>query len=174
MTAERRRQERLRRTFRPEGVRLLFIGESPPASGRFFYQRDSGLYRAMRDVFHSIDPPITDADFLAAFQSAGCYLIDLCPEPVDHLDSQSRRQVCRASEASLSRAIARMQPARIATLLRSIENNVARAVLGAAWRGPCIHLPYPGRSSRYRSVFISELAPVIVDLRAESNSGTPR
>ena len=47
----RRQRERLRQQFRPEAVRLLFIGESPPASGRFFYHGDSGLYRAIREVF---------------------------------------------------------------------------------------------------------------------------
>ena len=53
-------RERLRRQYRPEHIRLLFIGESPPASGRFFYRRDSGLYRAIRDTFRMIDPSITD------------------------------------------------------------------------------------------------------------------
>jgi hypothetical protein len=44
-------RERLRRRYRPDGVRILFVGEAPPASGRFFYQADSGLYRAVRDTF---------------------------------------------------------------------------------------------------------------------------
>ena len=30
-------------------VRVLFIGESRPASGRHFHARDSGLYRAVRE-----------------------------------------------------------------------------------------------------------------------------
>ena len=37
-------REHLRRRYRPAHVDLLFIGEAPPASGRFFYQADSGLY----------------------------------------------------------------------------------------------------------------------------------
>jgi hypothetical protein len=31
-------RERLRRHYPPARVRILFVGESPPASGRFFYQ----------------------------------------------------------------------------------------------------------------------------------------
>jgi hypothetical protein len=142
-SAERSRRERLRRTFRPARLRLLFIGESPPASGRFFYRRDSGLYRAMRDAFHAVDPSINDETFLAVFQISGCYLIDLCPEPVDHLDSKSRRATCRTSEDSLSKMIAQLQPAMIATLLRSIEGNVTQAASHADWHGPLLHLPYP-------------------------------
>jgi hypothetical protein len=61
--------ERLRRRYRPARVRLLFIGESPPASGRFFYRQDSGLYGAIRDAFRGIDPSITDETFLGIFSA---------------------------------------------------------------------------------------------------------
>lgn len=117
----RPRRESLRRSFRPACVRLLFVGESRPISGKFFYQRDSGLYRAMRDVFRAVDPLINDENFLTVFRSSGCYLIDLCPDPLDHLDLKSRRAACVASEAVLARAIVRLQPNRIATVVRSIE-----------------------------------------------------
>jgi hypothetical protein len=160
----RRRRESLRRTFRPEIIRLLFIGEAPPLSGRFFYQRDSGLYRAMRDAFRTVDASIDDETFLAAFHGAGCYLVDLCPEPVDHLDSEARRAACRASEASLGKMIAQLQPAMIGTLVRSIEANVARSAAGADWHGPFLHLPYPGRWSRHRDKFVAKLAPAIGSL----------
>jgi hypothetical protein len=52
----------------------------------------------MREAFRVIDPSITDEGFLTVFQSAGCYLIDTCTEPVDHLDAQSRRAACFASD----------------------------------------------------------------------------
>ena len=160
----RRRLERLRRRFRPDRLRLLFVGESPPASGRFFYQGDSGLYRAMRDAFQSVDPAISDANFLARFQALGCYLIDLCPEPVDHLDSKTRRTVCLANESSLSRTIARVHPPAIATVVRSIEGNIAQAACRAGWQGPVLHLPYPGRWSHHRNLFVAALAPAIGSL----------
>ena len=159
-------RERLRRRHRPDRVRLLFIGEAPPASGRFFYQRDSGLYRAMLEAFHSVDPAVDECNFLALFQTAGCYLIDLCPQPVDHLPAKQRRSVCHANQGTLARAIARLQPAMIATVVRSIEGNVAQAAAAADWQGPYLHLPYPGRWSRFRRVFIATLTPVIKSLTA--------
>ena len=160
----RRRRERLRQQFRPEAVRLLFIGESPPASGRFFYHGDSGLYRAIREAFQMIDPSITDSTFLTVFQEAGCYLFDLCPEPVNHLSATTRRDACRLAEGSLSRVIDRLQPAMIATLLRSIESNVLASIGVAHWRGSLLHLPYPGRWKRHREAFVRELAPTIQPL----------
>ncbi len=126
MNRSKPQRERLRRRYRPTEVRLLFIGESPPASGRFFYQGDSGLYRAIRNVFHAAYPSIAGADFLPLFQASGCYLIDACLEPVDRLDRVSRRAACQAGERSLSRNIAKLQPRAIVTLLRSIQDNVER------------------------------------------------
>ena len=153
--------ERLRRSHRPARVRLLFIGESPPASGRFFYRADSGLYRAMRDAFRAVDPSIREEQFLPTFQAWGCYLVDLCAEPVDRLDTKSRRAACRAGEHLLAREIARLRPERIATVVRSIEGNVARALERARWTCPVLHLPYPGRWYRNRDVFIEMLRPVL-------------
>jgi hypothetical protein len=161
MKAERRRRERLRRAFRPVRLRMLFVGESPPASGRFFYLGNSGLYRAMRDAFRIVDPSIDNENFLAVFQGSGCYLIDLCPAPVDRLDPISRREACLAGERPLSRSIARLQPAMIATMLRSIEGHVERAASHAAWRGPIVSLPYPGRWSRHKDTFVDILVPTI-------------
>ena len=157
----RGQREKLRRRFRPPRVRMLFIGESPPASGRFFYRCDSGLYRAMLAAFQAADPSIGEENVLATFQASGCYLVDLCPEPVDDLPPAARRAACRGSERSLSRSIARLRPATIVTVVRSIEGNVLQAASRATWSGEFVHVPYPGRWSRHRDVFVSTLAPAI-------------
>ncbi len=154
-------RERLRRSYRPERVRLLFIGESPPASGRFFYRGDSGLYRAMREAFQTVDPSITDATFLRKFQSSGHYLVDLCPEPVDRLDAKSRAAECSKGEESLSKAIEQLCPAFIATVVRSIECNVLSAISAVGWSGTMIRLPYPGRWLHNKHTFLSEVTPII-------------
>jgi len=134
------------------------IGESPPASGRFFYQRDSGLYRAARDAFQIHDSGINDANFLEAFQAAGCYLIDLCSDPVDRFSLKARRAACVAAEPALADTIIRLQPHAIATIVRSIEANVESAIAAARWSGPILNLPYPGRWKRHREIFVDGLA----------------
>src|SRR5215467_7379098 len=95
-------RERLRKQYRPDRMRILFVGESPPASGRFFYQADSGLYRAMRETFVQAFPSFNDTEFLDSFCALGCYLIDLCGEPVDDMTPDARRQVCRKAEKRLA------------------------------------------------------------------------
>jgi hypothetical protein len=157
-------RERLRRRYRPACIRMLFIGESPPASGRFFYRQDSGLYRAIRDAFRMIDPSITDDTFLEIFQNSGCYLIDACTGPVDQLDARSRRAACLAGELALTRKIRRLEPAAILTLLNSIRDNVRRAAAQAGWRGPILELPYPGRWASHRKIFLERLVPQLKQL----------
>jgi hypothetical protein len=157
----RHERERLRQSFRPPHIRLLFIGESPPASGRFFYSGNSGLYRAMRAAFQIADSKIDDENFLCAFRALGCYLTDLSHEPVDHLEPALRREMRRRGEKSLARDITRFQPDIIAPVLRSIVGNVENAIARADWRGQILHFPYPGRWSRHRKAFIDALVPVI-------------
>ena len=163
-------QEQLRRRYRPRTVRLLFIGESPPASGRFFYAADSGLYRAMRQAFQAVDPAVDGVEFLKVFQTYGCYLVDLCPEPVDRMAPTLRRAACHAGEAALAKNIAQMRPEVIVTLLRSIEKNCACAMQRASWHGKAIHLPYPGRWERLRKEFVENLSPVIRSLGRRSEA----
>ena len=159
--------ERLRRRYRPERIRLLFIGESPPASGRFFYRRNSGLYRAIRDTFRTIDPSIIDETFLEIFRNSGCYLIDLCARPVDDLDVHSRRAACVAGEAMLTRKMRLLEPSAIVVLVKSIRNNVRRATSEAEWRGPILELPYPGRWAHHREIFREGLVPQLERLFTE-------
>ena len=156
-------RERLRRQYRPRRVRILFVGEAPPASGRFFYHADSGLYRAIRDAFATVFPSLRSSDgrFLESFRAMGCYLVDLCGKPVDRLDRTSRRCVCEAGEARLAHRLRKLRPIIIVTVVRSIGSNVRRAEAAAGWCGLHLELPYPGRWHRFRLTFRRKLTPVL-------------
>jgi hypothetical protein len=151
---------------------MLFVGEAPPASGKFFYRQDSGLYRAIRDVFRQVDSSITDENFLTTFQRSGCYLIDVCPTPVDQLDPRSRRAVCLASEPLLSHRIRKLQPDMIVSLVRSIRGNVERSALVAGWDGQILDVPYPGRWIRHREVFQAGIVPQLKSILQKPNRKT--
>ena len=64
--------EQIRRHFRPDQIRLLFVGESPPDSGKFFYSGNSQMAHYMkrvlgRELFRGAK------DFFAEFKASGCY-----------------------------------------------------------------------------------------------------
>ena len=153
--------ERLRRSFRPKQVRILFVGESPPASGRFFYRENSGLYRAIREAFTKAFPNRREQNLLKSFHDLGCYLVDLCQQPVDHLKKKSRRKAHLNSESSLSKSLRALRPEIIIVVVRSIARNVQRSEHRANWSGCHVELPYPGRWIRHRAAFIRQLVPIL-------------
>jgi hypothetical protein len=81
--------EVLRAEFRPQRIKVLFIGESRPVNGTFFYLGDSRLARYTREAMG--DERGSLYTFLKRFQSLGCYLLDLCSEPVNGLAPTERR-----------------------------------------------------------------------------------
>jgi len=157
-----RKRERLRRRYRPDHVRILFVGEAPPVSGRFFYQGDSGLYRAVRSTFVAAFPSLLLDEFLQDFQALGCYLVDLCGQPVDHLARCARMSICFAGEVRLARTIRALCPTVMVTLVRSIRASVGRAQRMAGWAGLRLDLPYPGRWKHHRMEFQRQLVPVLL------------
>ena len=166
MIAPQLDRERIRAQFLPSPVHLLFVGEAPPASGRFFYRQDSGLFRAVREVFMEYIPAINEANFLVHFQGLGCYLVDLCGKPVDQLEPRERQQARKTSEWRLAAVLRELQPAILVSVVRSIEPNVAAAKELANWSGPHVALPYPGRWRRYREIFQRELLTLLRSMPA--------
>ena len=154
-------RERLRNHYRPDRVRILFVGESPPASGRFFYQADSGLYHAVRETFVQAFPSLKNVEFLYSFCALGCYLVDLCGEPVDDMTSDARRHACSKGETHLAQKIRALRPQTVVTVVCSVRANVKRALERAGWSGRHLELPYPGRWHRHRAKFRKLVVPFL-------------
>ena len=150
------RQERARRRHRPRRVQVLVVAESPPASGRFFYHGDSGLYRAVRDAFTAAQPPQNGQSFLESFRRSGWYLVDLCSTPVNHLDRHARITAHDRGVPRLARTVRRLHPRAIVVVVRMVGPRVRRAIQLADWTGTYVELPYPGRWAAARRDFAAQ------------------
>jgi len=66
-----RSRSSLRESFRPTDVKILFIGESPPAGGTFFFAADSNLFRYTNAAFTNVYGARagTGEDFLRSLNS---------------------------------------------------------------------------------------------------------
>jgi hypothetical protein len=162
VTTEER--EALRRRYLPARVRVLFVAESPPAGGNFFYSGDSMLFRETREAFCvALGEHLRDG-FLECFTQFGCYLDDLCTEPVNRQEPKARRTAHRAGVSHLARTFARLRPRAIAVLLKSIEKSVADAAIAAGCE--CIErhvLTYPSRWHSHRAAYRGQLAALLRD-----------
>ena len=163
-------REELRHQFRPDPINVLFVGESPPARGTFFYKGDSGLARYTKMSFeHAYSlPDLPMADFLHGFKAAGCYLDDLCLEPVNRMNASDRRAAWKTEVDSMSCRLAADSPRIIVPILRSIESSVRQAaeMAGLSDRVRAA-LPYPGMGNHRR--YIAELSQLVLEFREASS-----
>jgi hypothetical protein len=147
--------EELRKSFQPSRITTLFVGESPPRSGKFFYAQNTGLYRAMQSVFDWED------DFLAWFKAKGFYFDDLSLVPVNGMGRKERRQQCEASVASLATRMKGYQPAAIVIIGCSVDKWIRQAANEAGLEVPIYTTTYPGRFQRLREQFKNEMASIL-------------
>jgi hypothetical protein len=94
--------ETLRASYRPQNITTLFVGESAPMSGEFFYQGKTGLRRYMEKAL--------SFDSFESFKARGWYLDDLVLTPVNGLSKTERRLQCEGAVTSLAARIAEYRP----------------------------------------------------------------
>ncbi len=88
--------EILRRKFKPEKIKVLFVAESPPPIERrtFFYLAKSGVYIYTKTAFCRVygESINIDPDFLYFFKSKKCYLEDLSSLPSNIKEIKKNRE----------------------------------------------------------------------------------
>jgi len=99
--------EILRERYRPKVVRVLFIGESRPAQGTFFYCQSSNLFEYTNQAFEQSGiMPFN----LNTFMGLGCWLYDVCDQPVNNLETADRIAFITQGISALEKAIQDLSP----------------------------------------------------------------
>lgn len=159
--------EELRQKYRPERIQALFVGESPPAGGDFFYAGTGNLFRSTEEAFRRVYGILIGDDFRRTFQATGCFLDDLCVEPVNHMPLSERRRARERGVVPLSGRMASLQPRVIVPVKIDVEPHVKRAAEAAGLSDrlrPAIPFPAMGNKPR----FVAELSRLIAELRDAS------
>ncbi len=157
--------EKLRHRFRPQYISTLFVGESPPYGGTFFYKGNSLLHHKMKESFGA------SANFLSEFKANGFFLEDLVLYPINQIkDRKERNEHRRRGVPSLARRMAEYRPAAVVALMCAIEPMVIDAMRGADLSGvPLYVTPFPGRYHQKR--FKAKMAEIIPKLPVAKRSG---
>ncbi len=159
--ASQRARERTRRGYAPDELRVLFIGESPPTGGKFFYDANSVLYFATREAFIAAIPTLAKRPhFLEAFQRLGCYLDDLSLRPIDKLPKREKLRARDAATPALARRLKGLTPRLVVVVVKGIRPQVHQ-VLGRVGLEdvPCEALPFPGQW--HRADYVAELTALV-------------
>lgn len=122
--------EKIRKSYKPKSIKVLYIGESRPANGTFFYKGDSILFRAIKNAFQEAYGRsfANDISFLDYFKTCGCYLEDLCIDPVNKLPGGVRLQKREQGIPRLANSIKHAQPEAIIILMKDIKDDVVEAI----------------------------------------------
>ncbi|MCC5786886.1 MAG: hypothetical protein JJU33_09315 [Phycisphaerales bacterium] len=150
--------EELRARYRPHRIRVLLVGESPPAGGTFFYAANSNLYRHTREAFESVfDRAWPDEEsFFDFLREYGFFLEDLCLEPVNGMTSSERRRARTLGEPALANRIATLRPKAIAVTPKAIAQNVTRSLAAAGIEVEPSMLPFPAMG--WQSAYVTAMA----------------
>ncbi len=154
--------EAIRQRFKPDNIRLLLIGESPPESGKFFYA-DSRMTTFTSRAFakaHGVTFK-NNSEFLDYFKACGCYLDDLSHTPVNQLGLCDRERRLQENVDALSQRIREANPSVIAITLKKIEPYVREAIKKSCCDSQVYVLPFPG--SGHQNKYIEILAAIITE-----------
>jgi hypothetical protein len=140
--------EAVRARYRPKRITTLFVGESAPYSGKFFYVGDTAMLRNMR---LAVELALGKGDnFLERFKSYGWYLDDLVLTPVNGLPKSERISKCLDARKNLADRIAEYKPQAIVSLLLVIKPFVDDAANMAGSNAPRHVVPFPGMGHQRR------------------------
>ncbi len=150
--------EELRQSFRPHRVTTLFVGESPPHGGTFFYKGNSLLYRKLREAFDAHEA------FLCTFKDKGCYLDDLVLCPINKMSKKARHDRRMGGIPLLAGRMADYQPEAVVALMVAIEPMVCQAMCEAGLSRARLYVtPFPRPEHQRR--FKAEMAEILRELR---------
>jgi hypothetical protein len=160
----------LRRKHQPENLRLVIVAESPPASGKYFYDPTGSpkepLFAAI--MLQLGISPATKEGGLQALQQKGWVLVDATYQPVDKLDkgaSQDRDAVIASDYPLLLDDLASLTPdqsvpvvlikANVCRILEPLLSKDGFTVLNG---GKAIYFPSNGQQTNFRNQFRAVLA----------------
>ena len=156
------RLEKLRKSFYPGCITTLFVGESAPASGRFFYSSNSSLFRAMKRVFGNRE------SFLEDFKKSGFYLDDLVLTPINKMERRERSSRRQKAVPELAKRLVEYKPKAVVVVMRAILPKVRQAmqIAGMPYEPFCVPHPAFGNWPR----FSNAMKEIIDDLPVADGS----
>lgn len=102
--------------------------------------------------------------FLDRFKSLGCFLVDLCSEPVNGMSRSERRKCHLAGEKALAAELEKLRPRAVIVVIKGITESVDRAMVVAKLKVPRFILPFP--SHGHDREYVSGLSEIVAQRAA--------
>jgi hypothetical protein len=157
----------IRQLYKPQEVQFIFITEAVQPGNRFFYNKNSNVFRAIKEAFTQVFGAFgSNDDFLAFFKENGCYVDYLCPEMINDLPPEVRQKVRKVGIAPLSERLAVMQPKVVITVMKVLEKEVIEAIKLAAITSVKYTkaIAFPAHSKTNADKCVNELVAILNEL----------
>lgn len=151
----------LRRKFEPPSVKLVIVAESPPSSGKYFYNPEG---TASEPLFAALMlqlrfAPTSKESGLREFQKRGWVLVDATYEPVN-VDGKDRDRVIARDYHLLRDDLAALLPDRSVPIVlvkenvcRLLERRLTEDGFSVLNHGQVIYFPSTGRQKDFHRQF---------------------
>lgn len=150
---------KLRDRFTPQNPKIIFVLESPPASGLYFYNPDGKttepLFKAMMKDVLEIEPK-TKEEGLQKFAAAGYLIIDATYTPVNNLDDDEADAIIGRDFRDLVEDLSKHATADTGIVLVKanicdLEPKLKEAGFNILNAGVRIPFPATGNQNKFRS-----------------------
>jgi len=159
----------LRSRFESESIRLVIVAESPPASGKYFYNPAGALSEPLfAALMQQLDfAPDTKESGLREFQRRGWVLVDATYEPVNALSGAVRDRVIMRDYFNLRDDLRALLPDHSVPLIllkanvcRLLEPQLTEDRFNVLNKGRAIYFPSHGRQLDFHRQFCEILKSV--------------
>ena len=154
----------LRGRYEPATVELVIVAESPPASGRYFYDPTGAVTEPLFSALMKrvgVSSATKDAG-LRAFQDRGWVLVDATYEPVNALGTTQRNSIIRRDCPLLVADLKRLASGKAvpivlvkANVCRLLEPVLRQSGFEVINDGRPIYFPSTGRQEQFHAQFNS-------------------
>ena len=159
--------ETIRDFYKPKPmVKILFVGESRPASGDFFYFKNTNLYRYTKEAFIQAEIKFSQDNFLDKFKDCGCWLYDVCDKPLNNgLTNAQRRNYIKSGIAKLEGIINELKPEYIIV----VKKKEMKELVFSKIRNICdingktaFNFPFP--ACGHQKEYVDELSQILKEI----------
>jgi len=160
--------ELLRKSYKPNNIKILIVGESAPAGGTFFYDRSNMTLYTKKAFENAFDKSFSnEKDFLDFFKKQSCYLDDICLVPIDNMEHKQREQMLKDSVFDFSERLKTYQPDIIVVALKKIVKYTKQAIELSQVKSQYYQIPFAGNGHQNKYIF--ELEKILKDSCIENS-----
>jgi uracil DNA glycosylase len=162
---------KVRAKFEPENVKLVLIGESPPApnekgKSKYFYNPNGSVHESLFEATMKaldIDHGGDKANGLKQFKQRGVLLLDMSYVPVNTHSKKERNEILDRGYDQLVETLSKLPDVPIAIVVQRVYERFFSQLLKASFNVIDREIPFPSHKKERINKFCAELKSIAAE-----------